>query len=76
MRPRVASYAAIGQTIEQLVFESAGCSFSETDILVREGRFVTKMPREYPEPEVHFNLTGYSSIVLGVAKSMCSDMDG
>ena len=47
---------------------------------MREGRFVTKMPREYPGPEVHFNLTGYSSIIdaeaLGVAKSRYGDMDG
>ena len=73
MRPRVASYTAIGQTIEQsqLVFEYAGCGFSETDILVRQGRFATKMPWE-----VCFDLTGYLSIVLGVAKSICGDMDG
>ena len=73
MRPQSTSRAAIEQTIEQsqLVFESAGCSYSETDILVREERFVTKMPQE-----VCFDLTGYLSIVLGVAKSIGGDMDG
>ena len=81
MRPWVASYAAIEQTIEQsqLVFESAGCGFSETDILVGEGRFVTKIPREYPGTEVRFNLTGCSSIidaeVLGIARAMIGDID-
>ena len=46
--------------------------------MIREGRFVTKMPQEgdHPAPEVRFNLTGYSSTVLGVAKSMYDDMDG
>ena len=62
MRPQSTSRAAIEQTIEQS----------------REGRFATKMRREgnHPGPEVHFNLTGYSSIVLGVAKTMDGDMDG
>ena len=80
MRPQSTSRAAIEQTIEQsqLIFQSSGYNFCETDIMIREGRFVTKMRREgnHPGPEVHFNLTGYSSIVLGVAKTMYGDMDG
>ena len=48
--------------------------------MVREGRFVTKMPLggNYPGHEVSFNLTGYSSIieVLGAAKTMYGDMNG
>ena len=46
--------------------------------MIREGRFVTKMPRgsNHLGPEVRFNLTGYASTVLGVAKSMYDDMDG
>ena len=80
MRPQSTSRAAIEQTIEQsqLIFQSSGYNFSETDIMIREGRFVMKMRREgnHPGPEVHFNLTGYSSIVLGVAKTIYGDMDG
>ena len=49
--------------------------------MIREGRFVTKMPRgsNHLGPEVRFNLTGCSSIidaeVLGIARAMIGDID-